>query len=148
MCAGDRDDLAVGIHRVEHAVAVDQGIAGTYGGQSRRRDVCSVESKEAVMAGTNGGRAVPVKDLILWPAVITLAVTLLRLAGELMGGSDTLFNRAPGGAGAIVGIVWLVPVFGYYFGHRLARLGVRPGSTGRLFGFARLTSLAGLLLGD
>lgn len=90
------------------------------------------------MTGTNDGRAVDLKGLILWPAVITLAVTLLRLAGELMGGSDTLFNRAPGGAGAIVGIVWLVPVFGYYLGHRLAQLGFRPGNTGRLFGFALL----------
>lgn len=88
------------------------------------------------MAGTGDGRAVPVKDLILWPAVITLAVTLLRLAGELMGGGDALFSRAPGGAGALVGIVWLVPVFGYYFGHRLARMGARPASTGRVFGYA------------
>ena len=102
------------------------------------RTYVRVEIKEAVMAGTGDGRAVPVKDLILWPAVITLAVTLLRLTGELMGGSDRLFNRAPGGPGAIVGIVWLVPVFGYYFGHRLARLGFRPASAGRLFGFAVL----------
>ena len=99
------------------------------------------------MVGTGDGRAVPVKDLILWPAVITLAVTLLRLAGELMGGGEAFFNRAPGGAGALVGIVWLVPVFGYYFGHRLARLGFRPGNTGRLFGFALLAIavLAGLI---
>jgi hypothetical protein len=90
------------------------------------------------MKGTRDGRLVDRKGLILWPAVITLAVTLLRLAGELLGGSDSLFNRAPGGPGAIVGIVWLVPVFGYYFGHRLARMGFRPGSVGRLFGFALL----------
>jgi hypothetical protein len=94
------------------------------------------ETKEAVMMTTGDGRGVPVKDLILWPAAITLAVTLLRLAGELMGGGEAFFNRAPGGAGALVGIVWLVPVFGYYFGHRLARMGARPASTGRVFGYA------------
>jgi hypothetical protein len=31
--------------------------------------------------------------LILVPSVITLAVTLLRLVGELQGWSPTLFNR-------------------------------------------------------
>ncbi len=50
--------------------------------------------------------------LILVPAVITLAVTLLRLVGELQQWSSALFNRSAGGGGAIVGIVWLVPVFG------------------------------------
>ena len=53
--------------------------------------------------------------LILVAAVITLAVTLLRLVGELQQWSSALFNREPGGGGAIVGIVWLVPVFGIYF---------------------------------
>jgi hypothetical protein len=90
------------------------------------------------MAGTNDTRALPVKDLVLWPSVATLAVTLLRLAGELIGGPDALFSRAPGGAGALIGIVWLVPLFGYYFGHRLARLGFRPAGVGRVFGYAVL----------
>jgi hypothetical protein len=90
------------------------------------------------MAGTNDTRSVDPKGLILWPAVITLTVTLLRLAGELMGGGDALFRRTAGGAGALVGIVWLVPVFGYYFGHRLVRMGARPASTGRVFGYALL----------
>ena len=48
--------------------------------------------------------------LILVPAVITLAVTLLRLVGQLQGWSPTLFNRECGFCGALVGIVWLVPV--------------------------------------
>ena len=51
--------------------------------------------------------------LILVPAVITLAVTLLRLVGELQGWSPTLFNRGDKAwSPALVGIVWLVPVFG------------------------------------
>ena len=51
--------------------------------------------------------------LILVPAVITLAVTLLRLVGELQGWSPTLFNRGDKPfSPSLVGIAWLVPVFG------------------------------------
>ena len=64
--------------------------------------------------------------LVLWPAVITLAITLLRLTGELLHWSETFFSRQAGGAGALIGIVWLVPVFGAWFGWRLARAGERP----------------------
>ncbi len=53
-----------------------------------------------------------VKRLIMVPALIALAITIVRLVGELAGGPSTLFNRAPGGGGALVGIVWLVPIFG------------------------------------
>ena len=65
--------------------------------------------------------------LVLVPAVITLAVTLLRLVGELQNWSSTLFNREAGGGGALIGIVWLVPIFGVYFALRLAREGEGPG---------------------
>jgi hypothetical protein len=78
------------------------------------------------------------KNLILVPAVITLAVTLLRLTGELLHWSPTLFNPAAGGGGALVGIAWLVPVFGAWFGWKLARAGERPGSVGKAIGFALL----------
>jgi len=78
------------------------------------------------------------EKLILVPAVITLAVTLLRLVGELQGWSPTLFNREAGGGGALVGIAWLVPVFGAYFGWRLARAGSAPGSLGRALGLTLL----------
>lgn len=69
--------------------------------------------------------------LILIPAVITLAVTLLRLAGELQDWSSILFNRSAGGGFAIIGIVWLVPVFGIYFALKLADQVGRPEKTGR-----------------
>jgi hypothetical protein len=78
------------------------------------------------------------KNLILVPAVITLGVTLLRLTGELLHWSPSLFNREPGGGGALVGIAWLVPVFGAWFGWKLARAGERPASAGRAIGFAVL----------
>ena len=66
-------------------------------------------------------------QLILVPAVITFAVTLLRLVGELQGWSPRLFSKAAGGGGAIVGISWLVVIFGAWFGWKLAKAGQRPG---------------------
>jgi hypothetical protein len=74
------------------------------------------------------------RRLVLVPAVITLAVTLLRLVGELQDWSPTLFSRAAGGGGSIVGISWLVPIFGAWFGWTLARSGERVGSLGRALG--------------
>ncbi len=68
-------------------------------------------------------------SLILVPAVITLAITLLRLFGELQNWSPRLFSRAAGGGMALVGISWLVPIFGIYFGIKLARAGVGPSRT-------------------
>jgi hypothetical protein len=85
--------------------------------------------------------------LILVPALITLAVTLLRLTGELMNWSPALFSRQAGGAGALVGIVWLVPVFGIYFAYRLVRAGLGPGGLGRVFGFAALAILIPVAVG-
>lgn len=76
--------------------------------------------------------------LILVPAVITLVVTLLRLVGELQSWSSSLFNRDAGGGGAVVGIVWLVPIFGIYFALRLAREGAGPGKLLRAFGLVVL----------
>ncbi len=64
--------------------------------------------------------------LILVPALITLAITLLRLTGELLHWSPRFFGTAPGGGGALVGISWLPPIFGIYFAVRLARAGQGP----------------------
>jgi hypothetical protein len=77
-------------------------------------------------------------SLILVPAVITFAVTLLRLVGELAGWSPALFGKEAGGGGSLVGITWLVPVFGALFGWKLARAGVSPGGVGRALGLALL----------
>ena len=86
---------------------------------------------------------VPIKKLILVPALITLAVTLLRLTGELLHWSPRLFNPAAGGGGAIVGIAWLVPIFGVYFAWQLARGGEHPSSALAAMGYPLL---GGLLL--
>jgi hypothetical protein len=76
--------------------------------------------------------------LILVPALITLAVTALRLVGELMRWNPTFFSREAGGAGAVVGIVWLVPVFGVYFARKLVAAGLGPARAGRALGMALL----------
>ena len=83
----------------------------------------------------------PLGSLILVPGIITLAVTLLRLAGELLHWSPAFFNRDAGGPGAIVGIVWLVPAFGVYFALKLIRLGHGPASAGRAIGIPLLALL-------
>jgi hypothetical protein len=84
--------------------------------------------------------------LILVPAVITLAVTLLRLVGELQRWSPALFNRGDKPfSPSLVGITWLVPVFGAWFGWKLTRAGSGPGSLGRALGLT-LAALAVLPL--
>ena len=48
-----------------------------------------------------------VGNIILIPSIITLAVTLLRLTGELRQWNETFFRRSA----AIVGIAWLAVIF-------------------------------------
>ncbi len=76
--------------------------------------------------------------LILIPALITLAITILRLVGELLHWSKLFFNPAPGGGFAIVGISWLPIIFGIYFAIKLADAGARPASLGKAVGFTLL----------
>jgi hypothetical protein len=61
-----------------------------------------------------------IKKLIAVPALITLAVTLLRLVGEFMNLPSWLASKEAGGAGALIGIAWLAPLFGVYFATKLA----------------------------
>jgi hypothetical protein len=65
--------------------------------------------------------------LILTPAVITLLITLLRLAAELMNLPSWLANKHAGGLGALIGISWLPPILGIYFARKLM------GSAGKLW---------------
>lgn len=66
--------------------------------------------------------------LIMYPAIITLLITLLRLAGELLHGPAILFSRAEGGGFAIVGITWLPFIFGPYFAVKLFDRNLKPSS--------------------
>jgi len=76
--------------------------------------------------------------LVLWPAVVTFAITLLRLFGELQGWSRFLFNPDTGGGGAPVGIAWLPLVFGPYFAWLLAKRGDLPQSAWKVAGLGLL----------
>ena len=62
--------------------------------------------------------------LIAVPALITLAITILRLVGELQPWPSVLFSRQAGGGGAIVGISWLPIIFGPLFAIKLVGSGV------------------------
>lgn len=86
------------------------------------------------------------RKLLAIAAVVTLAVTLFRLWGELTQGSPALFNREPGGPLALVGIVWLIPVFGILFGLRLAADGEGPPSVAGALGWAALAFVVNIAL--
>lgn len=90
------------------------------------------------MSERNSGRSTSTLQLIAIPAVITLGITLVRLFGELHGWSKVWFNPAAGGGGALIGIVWLVPIFGIYFAIKLSNAGEGPASAGRAALFALL----------
>lgn len=81
-------------------------------------------------------------QLIFVPALITLAITLLRLAGELEHWPAPWFR----GGSAIVGISWLPFIFGPYFALKLARAGDGPPNAGKAIGFS-VASLGILALG-
>jgi hypothetical protein len=78
------------------------------------------------------------RRLLVVATLVTLAVTVLRVVGEMAHWSPALFNRDPGGPGALVGIVWLIPVFGVLFALALARGGAGPRSAGAAAGWAAL----------
>lgn len=90
------------------------------------------------MTDTTPGTHLSTTRLILIPSVITLAITLLRLVGELQHWPKPWFSAAAGGGGAIVGIAWLPLIFGPYFALKLARAGEGPASAGKAIGFAVL----------
>lgn len=64
--------------------------------------------------------AVDIKKLITIPAIITFVVTLARLFAELGNLPSWLANKEAGGAGALIGITWLAPIFAIYFAVKLA----------------------------
>ena len=82
--------------------------------------------------------SISISRLIFVPAVITLAITILRLVGELEHWSKLLFNPTPGGGAAIIGITWLPIIFGPYFAAKLAAAGEGPSGAGKVIGYAVL----------
>jgi hypothetical protein len=81
--------------------------------------------------------------LIIVPAVITLAVTILRLVGELRHWPVKWFSTetggvVPSGVSWVFGITWLAAIFGAYFALRFIRRGQKPKSLSRAVTFAVL----------
>lgn len=95
------------------------------------------------MAETTSSMRTSIGRLILVPAVISLAITLIRLIGELQHWSEWWFSAKAGGGGSPIGISWLVPIFGIYFGLKLARAGDGPSGKWRaaLFGLLAVAVL-------
>ena len=79
-----------------------------------------------------------IRGLILVPALITLGITFLRLAGELAHWSPRFFSAAPGGGGALVGISWLPFVLGPCFAVKLTKSGHGAQSVWKTFGLSVL----------
>jgi hypothetical protein len=92
-------------------------------------------------------KPVSIVNLIAIPAIITLAVTILRLEGELHRWSMTFFNNTAGGRGALVGISWLPIIFGPYFALKLAGSGAGPASLGKATKFMLLGLLVFIIGG-
>lgn len=59
--------------------------------------------------------------LVLVPVLLSWLVTAARIAGERAGLGAPWVSSAPGGGSALLGVVWLVPLCGAWFGWCLAR---------------------------
>lgn len=75
------------------------------------------------MADGSHGRVLP---LLLVAGLLTAAISVVRVVGEIEGWDSRWFGAEAGGALSPFGIVWLVPVFGFVFGRRLAHAGRPP----------------------
>jgi len=78
------------------------------------------------MSATSSEGRVNIGKWIIVTGLITLAITIIRLVGELQHWNSALFNPAAGGGFAPIGIVWLVPILGIYFGLKLNAAGLGP----------------------
>lgn len=93
----------------------------------------------------NEAKRISIWTLIAIPALITLGITILRLAGELEHWPQPWFSNTAGGGAAIVGISWLPIIFGPYFAVKLMRAGSGPDSMGKAAGFMVLGVVVFLL---
>jgi hypothetical protein len=78
------------------------------------------------------GSQTRVLPLLLVAALLTALVSVVRVVGEIQGWDGRWFGADAGGALSPFGIVWLVPVFGFMFGRRLAQAG-RPAFVASFF---------------
>ena len=96
------------------------------------------------MTNSNSTNQLSIPRLILISGMITLAVTVLRVIGELQHWPETFFNRTMGGS--VVAITWLAPLFGIYFALKLDNAGSPPKSYLRAIGYALVGIIALVVL--
>lgn len=99
------------------------------------------------MSEAGSHKPVSTARLIFIPALISLAVTILRLVGELQHWSSRWFSTdtggvIPDGVSWVVGITWMAPLFGIYFAWRLAAQQHGPANRAR----AAACAFAGLMI--
>jgi hypothetical protein len=80
-------------------------------------------------------RTPSIARLIAVPVLISIAVTALRLIGDILRWPKPLVNSDVCGK-AILGVVWLVPIFGIYFAVRFFHAGDAPQRFARPLVFA------------
>ena len=96
----------------------------------------------------NSSSRIDIPRLILVPALISLAVTVLRTMGEVSHWSVRWFEPVtrgilPSPFGWVFGITWLAAPFGIYFALRLSRMGHGPESRWTAF----WGGMAGFIIG-
>lgn len=72
----------------------------------------------------------PIWRTIRVPVFLSLAILAARLTGEVLEIDSPWFSREAGGGGSLLGMSWLIPVFGFLFGWKLTaerRAPDRPG---------------------
>ena len=67
------------------------------------------------MAKASSSSSLSILRLLTGPALITLGIMILRLAGEMRHWSTLQFNNSAGGGAAIIGVAWLPFIFVKYF---------------------------------
>jgi uncharacterized membrane protein len=102
------------------------------------------------MSEVRSSSQLSIARLIFLPALLSFAVTILRLIGEREHWSPHWFSTEtggpiPSGMSWLIGITWLALPFGVYFALRLAAAGHGPRKTAKAVGFA-FTGLVILLL--
>lgn len=76
----------------------------------------------------------PRTTTLLWIATfLTLVATVVRVVGEFQGWNPLWFDSSSDPLRGLFGIVWLVPIFGFLFGRRLAQAGSRPAFVAAFF---------------
>lgn len=101
----------------------------------------SIQSGGVVRATGASAHADSGVRIVLWPAGIAIAVTLLRTVGELSGWPKPLVNSAPCGK-AILGVTCLVPLVAINFAFKLVGVHDRP----KQLRFTFVAALVGLAL--